>query len=436
MVTQHKLYPTFPRDDYYHKYYYDKKKVAHNCARCSVCKWIDSWEVKRARFAKVCPSHTRYLFDAYSCQGRMDVALALMEGRLDYEKSPKLLDVVYKCDTCGGCDASCKRVQDMEPLRVMLDMRAELVADGQLLPQHMPVIENLRKEDNMMMECKSERGRWAEGLASKDLTKDKAEVVFHAGCRSCFDPQMWKATTGAITILKNAGIDVGIMGKDETCCGGRAYDMGYRSEFAKYAENNIQAWTNAGVSTVVTACSDCYYAIKRLYPESGSRFRVLHLVEYIDHLIKECRIKFTKTIPMTVTYHDPCHLGRRDNDKVYVPGKAIMGVYEPPREILRSIPGIQLTEMDRIKEYAWCCGAGGGVKEAYPDFSLWTARERIEEAKSTGAEALVTACPWCERNFLDAIDTTGEKIRVYDIVELVQQAMKRSSLHATGRRKT
>ena len=124
---------------------------------------------------------------------------------------------------------------------------------------------------------------------------------------------------------------------------------------------------------------------------------------------------------MLVTYHDPCHLGRRAN--VYVPGKAIMGIYEPPREILRSIPGIELAEMYRIKEYAWCCGAGGGVKEAYPDFSLWTAGERIEEAKETGAEAIVTACPWCERNFIDTINERGEVMEVFDIVELVQQAI-------------
>ena len=99
------------------------------------------------------------------------------------------------------------------------------------------------------------------------------------------------------------------------------------------------------------------------------------------------------------------------------------GIYEPPREVIKNIPGLELIEMERIREYAWCFGAGGGVKEAYPDFSLWTAGERIEEAKATGAEAIVTACGWCERNFIDAINANGEKIKVYDIIELVQQAM-------------
>ncbi len=411
----------YPRDEYYHKYYYDRKKVAWACSRCSACKWIDSWEVKSARFANVCPSNLRYLFDAYSCQGRMDIAFALMDGTLKYEDSEELLNVIYRCDTCGGCDASCKRVRDAEPLRVMLETRAKLVEDGQLLPQHIPVIDNLRKEDNMMMGRKSDRGKWAEGLDVKDLTTEPAAVVFHAGCQLSYDTERWQVARTAITILKDAGVDVGIMGNDEACCGCRAYDMGYWGEFTKYAEHNIEAWKTAGVKTVVTTCADGYYAMKRLYPDVGSEFEILHIVEFIERLIKEGRIKFTKTIPMTVTYHDPCHLGRRAN--VYVPGKAIMGVYEPPREILKSIPGLELVEMYRIRECAWCCGAGGGVREAYPDFSLWTATERIEEAKCTGAKAIVSACPWCERNFIDAINESGTDMKVYDIVELVKQAL-------------
>jgi len=303
----------------------------------------------------------------------------------------------------------------------MQGLRVKLVEDGQLLPEHMFLIENLRKEDNMMLKPKADRGKWAEGLDIKNITKEPAEVVFHAGCHLCYDEELCKVARIAVTMLKKAGVDVGIMGQDEICCGARVYDMGYRGEFTKYATSNIESWATAHVKTVVTACSDGYYAIKRLYPELGSNVEVLHIVELIERLIKEDKITFTKPIPMTVTYHDPCHLGRRSN--VYVPGKAIMGVYEPPREILRSIPGLELVEMYRIKEYAWCCGAGGGVVDAYPDFSIWTAKERIEEAKYTGAEAIVSACPWCERNFIDAIDARHEKMKVYDIIELVQLAI-------------
>ncbi len=410
-----------PKDDWQRKYYWDLRKVAWYCARCSYCKWIDAWEVKSARFARVCPSSAYYLFDGYSCQGRMDISVALIDEELKYEDSPDMLGVYYKCNMCGGCDANCKRVQDMEPLRVIQEMRTRLVNDGQLLPAHAPVMESLRKEDNMMMKPKADRGRWAEGLKVKDLTKEKAEVVFHAGCQLSFDEGLWPVARGALAILQNAGVDIGIMGKDETCCGGRVYEMGYKGEFTKYAESTIEAWRNAGVKTVVTSCSDGYYTFKRLYPEVGANFEVLHMVEFIDRLITVGKLKVTKPVPMTVTYHDPCHLGRRDH--VYVPGEPIMGIYDAPRDIIKSIPGVELIEMERIKENAWCCGAGGGVKEAYPDFNTWTAQERIEEAKLTGAEALVTACPWCERNFIDVINNDGGKMKVFDIVELVQQAI-------------
>ena len=140
-------------------------------------------------------------------------------------------------------------------------------------------------------------------------------------------------------------------------------------------------------------------------------FEVLRLVEYLDLLLKEGRLRFTGEVPLKVTYHDPCHLGR------------YAGIFEPPRDVLRSIPGLELVEMERSRQFSWCCGAGAGVKQAYPDFALWTARERIKEARETGAEALVTACPWCERNFKDALKESGESFGVYDIAELALRAV-------------
>jgi Fe-S oxidoreductase len=112
---------------------------------------------------------------------------------------------------------------------------------------------------------------------------------------------------------------------------------------------------------------------------------------------------------------------------IYDPPKELRrgthGVYEPPRNILKSIPGVTLVDMQRIKEYSWCCGSGGGVKSAYPDFALWAAQERVEEAKATGAEALVTSCPWCESNFRDAIQESNEEMKLYSLVDLVSQAV-------------
>ncbi|MDD5434941.1 MAG: (Fe-S)-binding protein [Nitrospira sp.] len=421
----------------------DFSSVMKRCVRCSYCKWISLSHVKSWRFAKGCPSVEAGKFHSYSAGGRLAIALSLLEGRIDY--TDRLMEIVYKCQLCGSCDAACKVCSyNMEPLEVMHELRTNLVENGQILPEHMFLIEHLRKEDNMMLKPKSERGKWASGFDVKDLTSEKAEVVFHAGCNLSFDEELWRIPRAALTILIKAGVDVGIMGKDESCCGGKAYSLGFRGEFRKFAESNTDAWVNAGVKTVVTCCADGYFAFKNLYPKYGigKTFEVLHITEYLDRLIKAGRIKFTNTIPLTITYHDPCHLGRlgelqtpwngvekkiRGQIVVHEPRKPVYrgakGVYEPARDVLRSIPGIKLIEMERIKEYSWCCGAGGGVKEAYPEFAESTARERIEEAKTTGAEAIVTSCPWCERNFIDSMAGEDGTMKVYDVVELVQQAL-------------
>ena len=419
----------------------DYKADMERCSQCSYCKWIPFDQVKSWRFAKGCPSIAFNNFLSYSARGRFAVALSLLNGQSTY--TDRVLDIVYKCLTCGSCDVADKICRyNLEPLEMMHELRFKLVEDGQLLPQHMAVIEHLRKEDNMMMKPRTERGDWAEGLDVKNITSDRAEVLFHAGCRFSYDEGLKETARNAVTLLRDAGVDIGIMGKDESCCGGRAYDMGYKGEFVKFYENATQAWNVAGVKTVVTSCSDCYHAFNRLYPPLGAHFEIIHTVQYLDRLIKEGKIKFSKTVPLRVTYHDPCHLGRQGepyvpwNGKekkvkgqivVYEPKKprynGAWGVYEPPRDVLKSIPGLELVEMERNREYAWCCGAGGGAREAYPDFSSWTAKERLEEANSTGAEAIVSACPWCESNLLDAVNATGDKMKVFDITDLVKQAI-------------
>jgi Fe-S oxidoreductase len=419
----------------------DYKADMERCSQCSYCKWIPLDHVKSWRFAKGCPSIAYSNFLSYSARGRFAVALSLLNGQSTY--SDKVLDVVYKCTTCGSCDVSDKICRyNLEPLEMIQELKFHAVENGQILPQHTAIIEHLRKENNMMDSPAASRGDWAEGLGLKLLPSDSAEVLFHAGCRYSYDADLRDTVRNAATILKNAGVDIGIMGKDEKCCGCRTYDMGYKDEFLRLAQDNIKAWKAAGVKTVVTPCADCYHAFLRLYPKLGAEFEVLHTVQYFDRLIKEGKIKPTKNVPMRITYHDPCHLGRRGEPYipwsgkekkvenqivVYEPKKprynGAWGVYDPPRDVLKSIPGLELVEMERIKEYAWCCGAGGGTKETYPDFSNWTATERIEEAKSTGAEALVSACPWCERNFIDAINAAGDRMKVYDITDLLIQAI-------------
>jgi Fe-S oxidoreductase len=411
------------------------------CSQCSYCKWIPFDQIKSWRFGKNCPSIAYHNFNSYSARGRYAVGRSLIKGQSGYSDSVR--DVVYTCLTCGSCDVSCKVCRyNLEPLEMVRELKFRLVEDGQRLDEHQALVDNLNKESNTMGRSRSERGKWADDLDVPRLTSEKAEVLFHAGCRYSFDNDQQISIRAAVSLLQKAGVNIGIMGEHEMCCGGRIYSMGYRDEFTRLAKANITAWAKAGVKTVVTSCSDGYHAFKRLYPKLGSQVKVFHTVEYIDRLIQEGKLKFSSEVSMTVTYHDPCHLGRQGEPYipwegvekkikgqiiVYEPKKprynGAWGIYDPPRNILRSIPGVKLVEMERIREYSWCCGAGGGVREAYPEFSHWTASERIEEAKTTGADALVTACPWCERNFVDAISTSGDSMKVYDIIDLVQKAI-------------
>ncbi len=417
------------------------------CTRCSYCKYIPWRLIRNFRFSEGCPSAARYHWHAYAAGGKFNLAYSLLQGAIDINDS--LLEVVYKCLMDGSCDIACKVQQDLEPLQHMQEFRVECVARGYLLPQHQPYLRSLRAEDNMLLRRREERGYWAEGLEVKRVTSDKAEVVFFAGCRYSYDQDLWPVARAAVHLLQRAGVDVGILGADEACCAGRAYELGYEGELMKFAEHQRDTLATvartAGVHTLVTACSDCYSTFKVLYDKIGKKsdVEVCHITQYLERLIQEGRLRPRKSLDLNITYHDPCHLGRLGEPWIHWQGREYKpvgtqiwlhdppkrfrrgthGVYEPPRNVLKSIPGLELVEMYRTREYAWCCGAGGGVIDAYPDFAQWTAAERLEEAHEVGAEAIVSACPWCKRNFLDTAAITKDRIGIFDLVELVERAV-------------
>ncbi len=409
------------------------------CCRCSCCKFVPMQKVSGEQYANVCPSISRYNFHAYSGGGRLNIALATLNEGLKY--TDKLLDVVYNCQMCGACGVSCNYAMDMDVQEPINEFRIQCVQDGQSNPALDKVIKGLRREGSMVP-VKGRRGAWAAGMKLKDATKGKVDVLYHVGCLTSYNKDMHKLARATAKILQKAGVNFGIAGNNEVCCGGRAYQMGYEKDFLRQAKKNMAMIKKAGIKTVVTSCADGYQAFNVLYDKYKLKgdLEVLHISEFMDRLIKSGKLKLRKRVEASVTYHDPCRLGRLGEPWIHWQGKKIPGdrfvfdppreyrrgsngVYEPPRDVLKSIPGVKLMEMNRIKEYAWCCGSGGGVGESNPDFAKWTARERIEEAGASGAEAIVTACPWCEKTFNDAIRETGGNMKVYDIVELVENAL-------------
>jgi len=409
-----------------------------NCERCSMCKWLHPWSVKSKARARICPSMQKYKYDAYSAQGRFDLARALLEGEI--ELTPKALEVIYACTLCGGCDVTCKFTRDMEPLEILHELRKYAVEQGKgPLPGHIPAIDSIRKNNNPWLQPSTRRGHWARKLKVKDLSKEKAEVLYFAGCTYSYNANLQKVAQSTLRIMQDAGVDVGILGNGEGCCASPVLKAGMADLFGEIASRNIKTFNELGVKKVVTSCAGCYGIFQSQYPAIGKMdFEVMHSVQFFDQLIQGNKLKFTKDVPLKVTWHDPCHLGRGGEKQNLWEGVRIKwglsdpprqrnygsnGVFDAPRNILKALPGVELVEMERIREFSWCCGAGGGVRAAFPAFALETAQERVEEAKATGADALVTSCPWCESNLNDAITADGNKIQLFSLVELVEKAL-------------
>jgi Fe-S oxidoreductase len=405
------------------------------CCRCSACKFIPIEKITGVEHSNVCPAISRYNFHSYSGGGRMGFGMGLLEGRVEY--TPKTAEVIYNCHLCGACDVSCKYGMEFDVLEPLYAMREDCVSSGRTVPAWDKLVKTMKKQGPVTVGSLGKRSEWSKGLDLKDYTQEKISVVFHAGCLAATDAVAGRSAYTAVSLLKKTGVEVGIA-KNELCCGGRSYEMGYRDAALEQARLNAERLKASGAEELITGCAHCYQYFKVVYPKLGVDLglKVLHITEYLAGLVQQGKLMPTKPVEMMVTYHDPCHLGRLSDPwiewkgvrrmrhmRVYDPPriyrKGDKGVYEQPRDLLRSIPGVKLVEMDRIKEYAWCCGAGGGVGETNPEFAAWTAAERLDEAEATGAEALVTACPHCVRSFAG---NSGD-LKVYDLVEILNQAM-------------
>jgi len=422
-----------PKDPRYLKYPlegpFDEEKArwtAFNCSRCSVCKWVDSWRVKSAKYARICPQHTKFMFDSHSAQGKCDLALALIDGKMKWDEDPEIKDILFQCTMCGGCDAMDKSVRDAELIKMYRWLRTEYVKRFGPLPEHKGMLDSLKQYDNVWVQPRVKRNSWVKDLKDlgiKDLNKDKADVLLFVGCTYGLSDELKGTVVNMAKILKKLGVDFGTLGDKEMCCGSPPSKTGNMGEFERLGKANIKKFNELGVKTILTPCAGCYGTIRVEYEELGEKmnFEVLHVTEYIERLTKEKKIEYKKELNISVTWHDPCHMGRMG--RPYVPGKDLEGVYEEPRNILKNIPGVELVEMERIKEYAWCCGGGGGAFTGFKDFAQWTAQQRLEEAKDTGADILVTSCPWCETNLRAGGIGMEEKMEIVDIFDLMMEAL-------------
>jgi Fe-S oxidoreductase len=319
---------------------------------------------------------------------------------------------LWLCATCGKCVQRCPR--GVEIIDLMRAMRRLLVPDG-VVPASIPnlrgVMTSIASVGNPFRQEK-DRAEWAEGLSVKPFTEG-TETLYFPCCYPSYDPRLKKVAAATANLLNKAGVDFGILGSKENCCGESVRKAGNEDLFKRLARENIKVFIENGVKRILVSSPHCYNTFKKDYAEFKVNFEVVHISQFLIQLINEGRLVPTKEYRKKVTYHDPCYLGRHN------------GIYDEPREALKKIPGLELVEMAESREESLCCGMGGS--------RIWmeTAKEerfsniRLEQAMGVGAEELVTACPYCITQFEDSRLSLkdSEAIQVKDITEVLQEVI-------------
>ncbi len=365
------------------------------CIKCSTCKY------SYKEYEPCCPSGEKFLFESYWASGRIRTIRGLINGDLDWTE--ELLKPIFACTTCGACMDSCNAPH----ADYIVDM---IEALRELAVKHIGPAKN---QEFLVSRCEESCNPYGEENSdNEDLKKkcklpDKAEWVYFIGCTSNY--RQYNIRDSTLNFLKKVGIDFTLI--DEHCCTSPMIRTGQLSIVVDYMNYNITQIKKTGAKKVITSCAGCYKTLKRDFTRFGQEydFEVYHTAELIKELLDLKKIKFKSEYNETVTYHDPCHLGRH------------MGIYEIPREIYKQIPGLKLVEMKRNKNFAWCCGAGGGVKIGYPDWSVEVSHERLKEARESRATIITSTCPFCQRNLSDANDEYHFNFEVLDLIEIIDQ---------------
>ncbi|MEM2464545.1 MAG: (Fe-S)-binding protein [Candidatus Bathyarchaeia archaeon] len=401
----------------------DFARQIYRCARVSWCKHP---VFKDRGIDKICPlyEYPGHRWESFSIRGILSAAQALLEGRITVDE--KLAEIVYKCNLCGGCHEACvihfpvymrvSEIDEIDHIKIVEELRRICVEEGLLrIPAHRNALESLLRYGNPFgVARREEKLKWTEelGFQVKRLPKQRAEVLLYTGSIYALEPLVRDTLKTVARVLSMANVDFGIL-ENELDDGLYAAQLGETGLFESLAEQNIKTFNGLGVKVIVTPDPHAYNAFKRYYPRVGNiEAEVLHVTEYVDMLVETGRLSLGRLPEETVTYHDPCNLGR------------ICGVYDAPRNIIEVIKGLCFREMGRNKNYAWCCGAGGGVMIAYPELMAWTARERIRDVEAIGATTLITACPWCEYSFKTSLESMGSAIQTRNIIELVEKSIR------------
>lgn len=394
------------------------------CVRCSLCKLVPMPTIQQANYTSACPSVDEYYFHAYSGGGLNVMALALLDGRIGVDSD--LARIVSACTACGMCDVSCKFIMAAERQDVILALKEHLVESG--------FVPASGEEKKPLLP------HWTEGLGLKRLPETRSDVLLFVGAGARHDARHAGSARKLAELLQHAKVDFCIL-DNEPASGIDTYWIGQRQRFAEQAQAAVDALDRSGAKTIITLCGEDLGMLRSKYPRyhRAPKAKVLHASEFLLTLIQNGKLRLSHPITQRVTYHDPCYLGRQSEPptewhgeelqthgvmRYFTPPKPInygvKGVYDAPRKILQNIPDLHFVEMHRVREYAYCCGGGGGVPDAHPNVARSAANQRVEEAQDVDADVLVTACQHCRQNLIRWQEEPS--MPVVDLVDLVYAA--------------
>jgi Fe-S oxidoreductase len=330
------------------------------------------------------------------------------------------LDDIWRCSTCGNCVLQCPR--GVEQIEVGVAIRRIASSFGVFSGSAKTLTAaaaSLASDGNPLGEARENRTAWANGLSVKPFTEGM-EILYFVGCYCSYDPRNMKVAAATAKILGKAGVDFGILGTRENCCGESIRRAGDEERFKALARENIKAFIDNGVKRILVSSPHCYHTFKNEYSEFMMNLEVVHISQYLKELIEEGRLELTGPFARRVTYHDPCYLGRHN------------GCFEPPRDVLKMLPGLELVELPDSRQNSLCCGGGGGRIWMHTDKEERFGNIRLAQAREIGADVLVTSCPYCISNFeesrlsllLDGALPEEEALQIKDLTEVVLASLE------------
>ncbi len=384
----------------------DYKEIVHLCRLCGNCRQAGS------TYLPCCPAGERFSFDEYYSRGKSIIAKGLLNGDLSWSQS--IANSVYRCTLCAACVEQCPVSYKDYILEVYHALREEFV-ERSLVPKEIRnFLEDIQRFGNPFREAKKKRGDWAAGTKIRHYQKGD-DFLYYVGCIGSYDERGMKIAQSLGHVLLSLGLSFGILGSEEGCDGNEVNGLGEKGLFELLAKDNIDTFKRLTIKKIITLSPHAYNTIKNDYPQYGGNFEVMHYTQFLRDMIKDKKIVFSKDLDSRVTYHDPCFLGRYNNE------------YDAPREILREIPGVELIEMERNRENSFCCGGGGAnfYTDLFGSEENSPARIRIREAHATGAKILAVACPACMTMLEDAlkVEDLEQEISILDISEIIERAL-------------